>query len=372
MKRILLLGNDPGDQQWSMLDCGEALLRGLRETNPSLSVHLISPDTSRLNWVRKKKLGRGFAIYYSRYISYPNLLRKLPPADIYHLIDHGNGWLVHQLDAHKTVVYCHDLIPLLLRKQLGSLVPWFSEFAFDQALNGLRKAARILCSCSQAKKDLVQYLGYPAEKITVIPLGIDPLLRPAKSSEEILSVRKEFRLPTDRKLILRVGQNVIYKNIEGALRIFRSLLDKMPDVFFVQAGGRLNANQLYLAKKLKVTSRIIDLGFLSREQLRRLYRAADLLIHPSIYDGLGLPPLEAMASGIPVIVSNRSSLPETVGNAGLVADPDFPDLFSIKIQEIFRDDKKCEELISKGLIRAGEFSWRKTCEKIIQAYNQLA
>lgn len=354
-----------------MLDCGENLLGGLRKLDPSLQITLVTPNTGHLGWVRKNRIGKAAAMYYSRYISYPNLLRKLPPADIYHVIDHGNGWLVNHLDPQKTVVYCHDLIPLVLRKQLKSFLPWFSEFAFDQALRGMCESAHILCSCSCAKQDIMRYLHYPDEQITVIPLGIDPLLRPAKSKEEISSIRKEFQLPPDGKLILRVGQNVLYKNIEGSLKILEALLNKKEDVFLVQSGAHLNANQLRLAEQLKVVHRFIDLGFLPREQLRELYRAGDLLIQPSWYEGMGIPPLEAMASGIPVVVSNRGSLPETVGEAGLVADPDFPDSFSSKIQFILHDEKKRAELIRKGLIRARDFSWGKTSEKTAQVYNRL-
>ncbi len=372
LKRIILLGNDPADKQWSVLDYGSHLQSGLSaQLKDSAEVLLRAPNSSWLNPLRKYYLGSAAALHYSRQITYPALIRKLPSADLYHLLDHGNGALVRHLDRKKTVVFCHDLIPLIFRKELHSFLPWFSERAFDQALAGMCQAGRIVCNSNCTKQDILKHLSYPADKIDIVLLGIDPELRPASSVEEIRAIRSKYNLPINTRLILHSGQNVFYKNIDGLLQILQCLTRKSDNIMLVRIGGFFNSRQKKLADSLGASSCLRELGPLPREAVREIYRAVDLLVQPSFYEGMGIPPLEAMACGIPVVVSNRGALPETVGSAGRVADPDNAAHFADEILSLLENPAEVQQLRQAGFARAKEYSWFNVCQKTIVAYQKF-
>lgn len=370
-RRIVLLGNDPADGQWSMLEYGEQLQKTLASlAGNDLKITLRFPDSRRLSpWLRRGPWGRAAAMYLSRYLLYPPLLRKENPG-LAHILDHGNAWLIRFLDPSRTVITCHDLIPLVLKDQRRSVLPWLSERAFGQVLSGLRTAARIIANSPCTRRDLISILGCRPEKISVIPLGLDSGLRPASSPQETAEIRASFRLPPE-KLLLHVGQNVFYKNIEGVLETLGVLAHRGEPVRLVRAGSLLRPEQRVLARKLGVEDLLIELGPLSRTQVHRLYRAVDLLVYPSWYEGLGLPPLEALVSGIPVVVSNRGALPETIGEAGLLAPPDAPEQIADAVQRLLHDGDLRENLRVRGLERASRFRWEETAERTLAAYDQL-
>lgn len=367
--QVTLLGNDPADEQWSMLNYGtqlqKALIAVLRDPQ---RVTLISPDTRRSGrWLRHWRIGRGAATYWSRYLRYPPLLKRLEKPENFHILDHGNGWLIRYLDPQRTVITCHDLIPLIFRNHRDSIFPWISNIAYQQVLAGLTQAAKILANSSCTRDDLVRHLKIPADRIHVVPLGIDEIFRPPTDPQQALAARASLGLPWET-LLLHVGQNVFYKNLEGLLKILRILLDRKESVWLVRAGPLFNSRQRQLAQRLQVTNRLIELGPLPPEKLRLLYQAADLLVYPSWYEGLGLPPLEAMASGLPVVVSNRGALPETVGDAGLVADPDEPSRFADAIQRLTHDFSLRARFISSGLARAAKFRWETAALETLRIY----
>jgi len=369
--RIVLLGNDPADSQWSMLEYGKQLHRALSvHTGGKLQVALRFPDSRRLGpWLRGSRPGRAAAMYLSRYLSYPQLLRR-EKFDLYHILDHGNAWLVGLLDPRKTLVTCHDLIPLVLEGWKRSSVPWLSRRAFHQALEGLHRADRVIADSSCTRQDLISRAGLPPERITVIPLGVDPDLRPPSSAEESPQIRRMFHLPSGM-LLLHVSQNVFYKNIEGLLHALQILTKRGESVRLVRAGPLLDPVQRALANQLGVRDSLLELGPLTKSQLHSLYRAADLFVYPSWYEGFGLPPLEAMASGLPVVVSNRGSLPETVGEAGLQVDPDAPERIAEAVQRLLHDERLRENLRVRGLQRAAQFRWEETAEQTLRLYRSL-
>lgn len=370
--RIALLGNDPADEQWSILEYG-------RQLQPALSgligargdVALLVPQAKGARaWLRGCRVGRAAAMYESRYLLYPKLLKGEGKRQIYHILDHGNSWLIRYLDPARTVVTCHDLIPLILRHRGESLWPWVSGRLFRHAVSGIAQAAAILTNSSCTRNDLISRLGIPPDRIHVVPLGLNPGLRPPAADEEVVSARAALGLPREQ-ILLHTGQPVFYKNIEGLLRSFQILLRRGEAVWLVRAGGYLRQGQRCLARRLGVAHRLLELGPLSHEKLYLLYRAADLLVFPSWYEGFGLPPLEAMASGLPVIVSNRGALPETVNGAGLVVDPKDPAQLADAVHRLLKDSVLRLGFRAKGLIQAGRFCWEETAIKTLQIYQAL-
>ncbi|MDO8730137.1 MAG: glycosyltransferase, partial [Candidatus Omnitrophota bacterium] len=228
--RILLLGNDPADAQWSMLEYGEQLHRALTTLSGGNPRIILRAPDSRW-WIRRGRFSRAAGMYLSRYLLYPRLLRG-ETAGPAHILDHGNAWLIRFLDPARTVISCHDLIPLVLQTWKKSYFPWFSERAFREALSGLSRAARILTISECTKKDIVERLGCDPGRISVAPMGIDPGFRPASSPEETARARRTLRLPGGT-LVAHVGQTASYKNIDGILKTL-PLLDK--SVQLIRAG----------------------------------------------------------------------------------------------------------------------------------------
>ncbi len=369
-KNILLLGNDPADQQWSILDYGEQLHRALIAlAENEFQISLKFPHTPEWHRIRRSRIGRAALMYWSRYVHYPEVVRKAR-ADVYHFLDYGNIWVIRYLNPNRTVATCHDLIPLVLHHRRESLCPQISAAAYRHSLSGLTRAAAILADTACTKQDIITYLGYPANRIHVVPLGIDPCLRPTSTREMKNYVRSTFSLPQG-VILLHTGQSLFYKNLEGVLHTLQILLQRMEPVWLARAGAFFQQKQRQLAKRLGITDRIIELGPLPREQIRQLYQIADLLIYPSWYEGFGLPPLEAMACGVPVVVSNRGALPETVGDAALIVDPDDPTQLANAVQRLLHDPSLQTDLRTRGLARAAQFRWETTARKTLEVYRSL-
>lgn len=380
--RIVLLGNDPADQQWSVLDYGTQLQAALaRLMGTAWQITLCAPDTCRgSHWLRRWRVGRALAMYGSRYLVYPRLLKR-QQGDLFHLLDHGNAWLIRFLDPARTVVFCHDLIPLIFRRQAPSdrpgltgqarsLWPWLSARAFDQAVAGMRRAAAILVNSPCTQRDLVTHLGYPADQISVTALGLDPDLSPPAGPDAVAEARQAWQLPAGA-VLLHVGHVVFYKNVEGILHGLQQLRARREPVWLVRAGPPMTPAQRRLARQLGIQDRIMEVGPVSRERLRLLYHAADCLVHPSWYEGLGLTVLEAMACGLPVVVSNRGALPETVGEAGLLVDPEQPARLADAVQALLQDAPLREQLRQRGLARAAQFTWEATAQRTAEVYRTL-
>lgn len=368
---ILLLGTDPGDQQWSILDYGEQLRHALINSfRTEARISLLAPHTEQLSrCLRRWRVGRGAAMYWSRYVAYPRLLRS-HRANLYHFLDYGNAWLMEYLDPARTLVTCHDLIPLIFQNQRRSLLPWLSDFSYRQALRGLSRAAVILANSPCTRRDLITHLGYPADRIHVVPLGLDPGLKPPASDEEARKARAELRLPPGL-LLLHVGQTAFYKNLEGLLQTLRILLDRGEPAWLIRAGAFFGRNLRQWARRLRVADRVVELGPLSRDRIRTLYHAADLLVYPSWYEGMGLPPLEALASGLPVVASNRGALPETVGDAGLIVDPADPEKIADAAERLIQDSTLRADLRARGLVRASQFRWERTAQETWKVYQSI-
>ncbi|OGX39810.1 MAG: hypothetical protein A3C53_03225 [Omnitrophica WOR_2 bacterium RIFCSPHIGHO2_02_FULL_68_15] len=366
----MLLGNDPGDRQWSVLDYGHQLHRALAEAlGPAGRVSLVAPDTLRaLGWLRGGRVGTAAAMYWSRGIVYPRLVRRCR-ADFYHILDHGNSELIRWLDPARTVVFCHDLIPLVLRGRSDSLWPRISRRAFGRALRAMTRAAAVLVNSACTRQDVITRLGYPADRLHVVPLGLDPALRPPADEQARASARAAFGLPPGPWL-LHVGHAVFYKNLEGLLETLRLLARRGESAKLVRAGAFLSASHRRLIRRWGLADRVVELGPLPRERLRRLYHAADLFLYPSWYEGQGLPPLEAMACGVPVIVSDRGALPETVGDAGLVVPP-APAQLADAAQRLLHDPVRREALRARGFARAAQFRWDAAAQRTLDAYRSI-
>jgi glycosyltransferase involved in cell wall biosynthesis len=170
--------------------------------------------------------------------------------------------------------------------------------------------------------------------------------------------------------MLQIG-SIFYKNLPGILRVLRRMRKDGIDVRVVRVGPALAGEERALAEKLAVLDHVVDLPPVPDGQLSALYNAVDLLLFPSLYEGFGWPPLEAMASGTPVVCSRAGSLDEVVGDAALTADPDDVEALAWHASSVLADETLRATLVRRGLAHAAKFSWDRTAEQMLGIYRDV-
>jgi glycosyltransferase involved in cell wall biosynthesis len=323
-----------------------------------------SPNFDLPKWLQNK-MGNRFV----RFILYP-LLPPKGKSIIVHLLDHGYSHLLYLRPKNTIIVTVTDIMPILWWK---GLFPNQSRKKFPvtvmYSLNALKRAKHIISISSQTKKDLINYLGFDANKITAIHLGVDKIFRQYDKKVK-KEMRNELFGPDLKKLILITGSG-FYKNHETSLKVISLLIDNgNENIYLVKSGGK-SKSWINLLKKYNLDHRVIYIDFLPREKMTDLYNSVDILMFPSLYEGFGWPPLEAMACGTPVITSNSGSLPEIMGSLVLNCDPEDTKCLSQILQKILNDVYYREDVIKQGLIQANKFNWENTANKMTEVYDLL-
>lgn len=268
----------------------------------------------------------------------------------------------------RSVITIHDLVFILYPQFLDKDAARY----YGQIDQAVRRTDAIIAVSEATKKDIIRLVGVPERKVTVIYEAASPVFRPIKTPELVQRVRDRFSIHSD--FILFVSTIEPRKNVPTLLKAFRQFLDNYRlDTKLVLAGakGWLYDEVFRLVAELKLEEEVSFLGRVSTEELVWLYNAAQVLVAPSIYEGFGLTPLEAMACGTPVIVSNVSALPEVVADAGLLIDPYDLDELSVAMWRMLSDSDLRASLIEKGLKRASYFSWDKAAQQTLDLYHSL-
>ena len=247
----------------------------------------------------------------------------------------------------------HDLIPL-------EHPEWFSrKFSawYQYLLPRLaRRAAHLIAVSEYTKFRLQELLQIPAGRITVIPNGVDPSFHTA-APERIVEARTALGIGSGAYLLC-VGSVEPRKNIVRLLEAWRIAQSRVAgDVTLVVAGGSGMSGVFSEVLLGNLPARVHFTGYVPERHLTALYSGATAFIYPSLYEGFGIPPLEAMACGVPVITSNVTSLPEVTGGAAILVDPTKPDDMAEAIVELFENEDLRRQLIPKGLARAAFYSW---------------
>lgn len=209
----------------------------------------------------------------------------------------------------------------------------------------------------------------PEKRVRVTWLGVNEIFKPVEKN-----ILQEFnkKICFDRPFLLTVSTIEPRKNLKRLLIAFASIKDKIPHNLVLTGSYGWKSRDLFdLVKKLKVSHRIKFIGYIPLVELPFLFNLADAFLYPSLYEGFGLPPLEAMACGCPVLTSNISSLPEVVGDAAITVNPHCVEEISDGILTLVNDKEKKEALSKKGLTRAKMFSWEKCAQETIKAYSEM-
>jgi glycosyltransferase involved in cell wall biosynthesis len=290
------------------------------------------------------------------------LLRKR--VDIYHL----PNTLPFVSKIVPTVVSIHDLADLRLRKY-----GWFrTKYRWLVNYTAARLADRILTLSENSKKDIAELLRIPRQKITVTFAGVDSRFQVLDPVRCRGNVRKWHGI--EGPYLLAPGGLSRNKNVLNLLSAFSEVRKSYPDLSLILTGhGGPDENRevlqgienLGLQKSVKLT------GYIEEEQMPFLYGASAAVVYPSFYEGFGLPAIEAMACGRPLVVADVSALPEVVGDAALRVDPNDPLAISAATKRILEDQKLRDELVQRGLARARVFSWEMTAERVIHVYRDM-
>lgn len=270
------------------------------------------------------------------------------------------------LPIRNAVVTIHDLAFL---REPG----WFrpGRAAYYRFAVGLtvRWAKRIIADSKATAADLEEMLGVEPERIDVIPLGVDELYRPVPA-EAGATVRAKYGLP--ESYFLYVGTLEPRKNVVRLIEAWSRLAETCPQdlVLAGREGWKVQAVREAIAASPHA-NRIHRPGFIAVDDLPAVLSGAYTFVWPSLWEGFGLPPLEAMACGAPVVTSNVSSLPEVVGNAALTVDPEDVDAIAAAMLELVEDEVLVKALKARGLQRAATFTWRTTAEATVKTYRKV-
>jgi glycosyltransferase involved in cell wall biosynthesis len=267
-----------------------------------------------------------------------------------------------------SVITVHDLAFLLYP---DFLTPKSARY-YGQVDGAARRARHIIAVSESTKRDVIRLLGVPEDKVTVIHEAAHPTFRELDHAEARRRVAERYGLAGD--FILFVSTIEPRKNLPTLLKAFRRMVDVYhPRVTLAIAGaqGWLTERVQETVVSLHLEDCVRFLGAVSVEELMYLYNAARVFALPSYYEGFGLPPLEAMACGTPVLVSNTSSLPEVVGDAARLVDPNDPEEWSVALWRILSDEDLHGEMRKKGLVRAATFSWQRAARETLDVYRKL-
>ena len=343
--------------------CDPAHPIGLPRSEATQTIPLaVSPFSLRQQWV------------------IPRLLRRMTPASSFQLpasvVYHSPYIAMPYLPGVPALVTVYDLIPLRYPEHSTARARLFARWMTRLAL---RTARHVIAISEFTRRDFIGEFGLAPERITAIPLAADPAFRP-QPPEALVAVRARYGLPESFALYL--GSNKPHKNLTRLVEAWRIVQSsfQLPASSLVIAGAwderypeaRERASALPTVYPASSFQLPVWLGPVPEADLPGLYAAATVFVFPSLYEGFGLPVLEAMACGTPVICSNSSSLPEVGGDAVVTVDPRDAIALAAALARVLDDPRLRGDLSAKGLVQAGRFSWGDTARRTLDLYRKQA
>ena len=393
MARVLLVPDLPLERWPSMDKYAHRLFDWLESSNPGFDVRLAAHigalteemrDGGRRNsgafvrwWTQPVDPSRivlpgplhGPHKYAARQFFYPwRVKREAKRADLVHILDHSYAHMLTSARKRPVVVTVHDLMPVIvLRSPTDGWREGVRNRFLRQALKALRQADAYIVGTEWLKQELATWLG-DDRRIRVIPFGVDrAFFGESQSARE--RGRRDWRIPDDAFVVLHVGSTVDRKNVPLVINTV-ARLRQHADAYLLQVGGRFTTEQEQLIDRLDLRRAVRMVAAADETTLRRAYRASDVLLFPSLYEGFGFPVLEAFASGLPVVTSGAGGLKEVGGDAAVVVEGRDPAAYVQALDELSEDADRREELIEKGWTRARQFTWQKTAESTAKVYRE--
>jgi glycosyltransferase involved in cell wall biosynthesis len=370
------------EEGWPSMDCvAESLADCLgADARRDLSIELVRPRFLGSSLRRRAHGGRTFAgvRLFNRFAVYPSwIVRNRDRFDLFHITDHSYSHLIHHLPEDRCIVTCHDLdtFKCLLEPHLEPRSMAFRAMT-RRILDGFRSAHSVICVSNATRDRIIHYGLVPPDRLAVIPNGVDPVFsaRPDPEGDAQIEQMLEPRVNGGIE-ILQVGSALRRKRIDLLLEVFAALRSRLPGVRLVRAGGQMSNELRARAEQLGVAGAIIELPMLDRRVLAAAYRRATCVLLPSDSEGFGLPLVEAMACGTPVVASDLPVLREVGGGAAFYCPVGDIDAW---VNIIVRVAAQCAEhgqLASdrrKRLIeQASKFSWTENAARTADIYREV-
>jgi len=287
--------------------------------------------------------------------------------DIYHVPQNGIGLPVNK-DC-PFVITLHDIIPYKMPDTVGDQ---YLKIFNEKLPNIIPMCDGIITVSQYSKEDIIKAFNFPREKIYVTYLASEDIYKPYDKTFSKSIVEKNYSITGE--YILYIGGFSPRKNILGLLDSFSMLLPRLKkDIKLVIAGSKGKSYDIYKKRTqdLHIEDKVIFPGFISMNHIPFMYNACELFVYPSFYEGFGLPPIEAMACGVPVIASNVTSIPEIVKDSTLLVNPYDINELSEQMYNVLHDDALRQSLITKGLKRASSLTWDNTAANTLIAYQKI-
>lgn len=333
------------------------LLKSLSRIDEENEYFLIGYSQSSLpplgkNFNFLKTTARKYSL--SEHVKIPILLNKIK-CDIFH----SPHYVIPFFYKNLTTVTIHDVIHLLFPSLPLKILRYYAYFQMRRAL----KVSRIVFTVSQSsKKDIVKFFPWAEKKIEVIYNGVDERFFEKANDELCYKFKRELG-----DYFLYVGNIKPHKNIEVLLRAMK----RLKGIKLVIAGGVPNKKILYKIKKEGIEGKVVFVGFLTFDELAALYESSQAFVFPSLYEGFGLPPLEAMAKGVPVISSSASSMPEILKNGTIYFDPNSEDSLLEAMISVMESKSLREIIISEGRKVAQSYKWHESARKFLNYWREM-
>ena len=299
-------------------------------------------------------------------VNAPNILNNTD-IELYHVPQNGVG-LTENINCLKTITL-HDIIPLRMPETVSDR---YLNIFNNQLPKIIENCDGIITVSEFSKDDIAKEFNFPKDKIFVTYLGAEDIYKPLDKKSCKYFLKNKYNI--DKNFLLYVGGYSPRKNIIGILEAFSLLDPKLRENLSVVITGKKGISySIYMkrAEDLGIKNSVIFTDFIPLDHLPLFYNACEFLVYPSFYEGFGLPPLEAMACGTPVIASNVTSIPEICSGSALLVDPYNVDELSLSMSELLSDNKLRDSMIKYGLNNCLKYSWANTAKDTIAAYGNI-
>jgi glycosyltransferase involved in cell wall biosynthesis len=307
---------------------------------------------------------RGYSIREQLHVPWV-LMREKP--DVYH----APHYVLPLAVPSRSVVTIHDCIHLMFPQYLPNRMA--HVYARVSMWGSAKRSNRILTVSEASKRDIIRFFNVKPDKVVVVYNAIDERFWTRPTEEEVTRVRERYQL--QHRFVLYVGNIKPHKNLVRLIQAFERLrkepFDELTLLIIGDEISKLPALR-HAVHKYKLHKQVRFLGFVPDKTLAVLYHLASVFVFPSLYEGFGLPPLEAMASGTPVVTSNVSSMPEVAGDAALLVDPYQVESIVDALRRVLTDSALADDLRHKGLVRARGFSWERSVARTLALYQEVA
>ena len=358
------------EKQLSRIEYVIDLIKFQKNYSPKLEVSEYIPKINKL----LNLLPEPWKMRFARYVAYPLQLKKLPHFDVTHVADQAYGHLAKSIKSKVKIITVNDLIPLVYEKKLhktlynpsGKGSEKRKRYFFHYSAKHFKFFDRVIAISNNTKNDILNFTDCEESKISVIHTNIPP---PYFNSTPIdkEKICNKYRLPIKPKKILISG-TAFYKNNITSMKVLENLVNKNIDVIIVWIGH--NQDDFRKITKVNYLEKIFPMPIVDKYDLPSIYKTCDIVLFPSLYEGMDTISLEGMRCGIPVVCSNTSSFPEIAGNGALMCNPTDDIEITNNILKLFENKEFYKKKVGEGFARAKLFDYEKMHQKIINLYKE--